>query len=98
MIGLRCIIGPGVTIRNSVIMGADDYEGESPSGSVPPLGIGAESFIEGAILDKNCRIGRGVRISNDQQIDQRGEEEPCVIREGIPVVLKGAELPDGWRL
>ena len=43
-------------------MGADFYEtpGElagRPRRGRPPLGIGAARSIEGAIIDKNCRIG-----------------------------------------
>jgi glucose-1-phosphate adenylyltransferase len=101
VIGLRCIIGEGVTIKNTVIMGADYYEDQAhrkQSAGKPPLGIGAGSHIEGAILDKNCRIGKNVRIVNEQRLETRGEEEPCIIREGIPNVVKEGVLPDGWRL
>jgi glucose-1-phosphate adenylyltransferase len=55
--------------------------------------------IEGAILDKNCRIGRNVRIVNERQIENSdGDNEICMIRDGIPMVLKDAALPDGWTL
>ena len=64
----------------------------------PPLGIGSGSHIEGAILDKNCRIGKNVRIVNEQQLETRGEDEACIIREGIPNVVKEGVLPDGFRL
>jgi glucose-1-phosphate adenylyltransferase len=100
-IGLRCIIGEGVTIRNTVIMGADFYEDDhrrAHAAGKPPLGIGAGSHIEGAILDKNCRIGKHVRIVNEQRLETRGEDEPCIIREGIPNVVKEGVLPDNWQL
>jgi glucose-1-phosphate adenylyltransferase len=100
VIGLRCIIGEGVTIKNTVIMGADLYDDERHARAAgrPPLGIGAGSHIEGAILDKNCRLGKNVRIVNEQRLETRGEDEPCIIREGIPNVVKDGVLPDGWRL
>lgn len=103
VIGLRCIIGENVTIRNTVIMGADQYERDSELrqnriAGRPPIGIGNGSRIEGAILDKNCRIGQGVQIVNDQKVETRGEEESCLIRDGIPVVVKEGILPDGWKL
>ena len=103
VIGLRCIIGEGVTIKDTVIMGADEYEGEHRRKQVtkqglPPLGIGAGSYIRGAILDKNCRIGKSVRIANEQRQETRGQDEPCVVREGIPCVVKEGALPDGWKL
>lgn len=103
VIGLRCIIGEGVTIRDSVIMGADVFEHaddvkKNDRDGRPPMGIGSGSYIEGAIIDKNCRIGRNVRIINEQRVENRGEEEACVIRDGIPVVVKEGVLYDGWRL
>jgi glucose-1-phosphate adenylyltransferase len=102
VIGLRCVIGEGVTIKNTVIMGADYFEDDFRSASCaagqPQMGIGAGSHIEGAILDKNCRIGRNVRIVNEAKVEERGENEACIIREGIPVVVKGGVLPDGWKL
>jgi glucose-1-phosphate adenylyltransferase len=102
VIGLRCVIGEGVTIKNTVVMGADYFDDDFRSASAgkgqPPMGIGSGSHIEGAILDKNCRIGRNVRIVNQQKIEERGEDESCIIREGIPVVVKEGVLPDGWQL
>ena len=102
IIGLRCVIGENVTIRNSIIMGADEYDAEDrgvqKDGDAPPLGIGSGSVIEGAILDKNCRVGRNVRIINSQRIENSSDEDECVIRDGIPVVVKDAVLPDGWKL
>src|SRR5205823_4383971 len=101
VIGLRSIIGEGVTIKNTVIMGADFYEDEErreEHAGEPPLGIGSGSHIEGAILDKNCRIGRDARIINEQRLETRGDGDACVIRESIPNVVKGGILPDGFRL
>ena len=101
VIGLRCMIGEGVTIRNTVIMGADMYDDPrslSQFAGQPPLGIGSGSNIQGAILDKNCRIGRNVHIMNEQRLENAGENEACIIRDGIPVVVKDGVLPDGWRL
>ncbi|MCE9526614.1 MAG: glucose-1-phosphate adenylyltransferase, partial [Planctomycetales bacterium] len=103
VIGLRSIIGENVTIRNTVTMGADVYERDTElkadrAAGRPPIGIGNGSFIEGAILDKNCRIGQGVRIVNERKVESRGEDEPCIIRDGIPVVVKEGILPDGWKL
>lgn len=103
LIGLRCLIGRGVTLRNSIILGADDYEStaELAANQVarrPAVGIGDGSLIENAILDKNCRIGRNVRIVNEKGIDNSVEEGDCVIRDGIPIVVKDATIRDGWRL
>ncbi len=102
VIGLRCMIGEGVTIRNSIIMGADFYErndAQRPCGPHRPVvGIGDGSLIQGAIVDKNCRIGKNVRVVNEKQIENGEDAEDCVIRDGIPVVVKDATLCDGWTL
>ena len=100
LVGLRCIIGEGVTIKNTVIMGADMYDptpGVAANGK-PAMGIGAGSYIDGAILDKNCRVGRNVRIVNEARREEQGNDESCIIREGIPIVVKDGVVPDGWVL
>ena len=103
VIGLRCIIGEGVTIRNSVLMGSDQYEREQElrenhEQGRPDVGIGAGTVIEGAIVDKNCRIGQNVRITNERGCENNDDRPECPIRDGIPVVVKDAELPNGWVL
>ena len=102
VIGLRCFIGRDAVIRNSIVMGNDFYEmpdgiahGDSPTAE-PPLGIGPRTHIEGAIIDKNCRIGRNVRIVNRQGVESTEENEFGMIRDGIVVVTKSAILPDGF--
>jgi glucose-1-phosphate adenylyltransferase len=102
IIGLRCVIGENATIKNSIIMGADDYEtrGElrqDQSAGRPPIGVGKGSVIMGSIVDKNCRIGRNVHIQAHGETQDR-DVESCCVRDGIPVVIKDATIPDGWRL
>ena len=109
VIGLRCLIGREVQIRNSVLMGNDYYEApEQPAAGGPdqppvgagrpPLGVGPGTRIEGAIVDKNCRIGRDVQIVNQHRADSTEETEHGLIRDGIVVVTKDATLPDGWTI
>ena len=101
VIGLRCHIGRDVTIRNSIVMGADFYETpESLRGcdhaNLPLIGIGSGSRIDGAIVDKNCRIGAGAQVVNHAETVECDLGENCVIRDGILVVEKNASLPEGW--
>ncbi|HUG68344.1 MAG TPA: glucose-1-phosphate adenylyltransferase [Pirellulaceae bacterium] len=98
VIGLRCQIGENVTIRNSIVMGADFYETEGQRNGRTAVGIGKGSVMEGAILDKNCRVGQNVRIVNEAGIENGEDAEDCVIRDQIPIVIKEATLPDGWKL
>jgi glucose-1-phosphate adenylyltransferase len=103
VIGLRCRIEPGAVIRNSILMGNDFYESpeqharDAQSG-LPPMGIGSGARIEKAIIDKNCHIGKNVRIVNAQGVDSSEETEHGMIRDGVAVVPKRACLPDGWTL
>ncbi|HEX4144148.1 MAG TPA: glucose-1-phosphate adenylyltransferase [Pirellulales bacterium] len=102
VVGLRCRIGRNVTIRNSILMGADFYDSDphaaaSQADGLPPLGIGAGSVIEGAIIDKNCRIGAGVRIANDAHLQTSPETPQAMVADGIIIVQKDAVLPDGWQ-
>ena len=67
VIGLRCRIGRNAIIRNSILMGNDYYETletQAANGGLagPPLGVGEGAYIDGAIIDKNCRIGRWARV------------------------------------
>jgi len=63
VIGLRSQIQDGSIIKDTVIMGADFYdEKNSPLNDIP-IGIGENSKIDGAIIDKNARIGSNVIIS-----------------------------------
>lgn len=101
VIGLRTRIGRNVTIRNSVLMGADYYQTDSELASneqanLPCLGIGDDCTIEGAIVDKNCRIGRGVRITADVSPERLKGADGVGIYDGVIVVSKETMLKDGW--
>ena len=103
IIGLRCVIGRDVVIRNSILMGSDFYHASDAPASgnhldQPACGVGAGSHIEGAIVDKDCRIGHNVRIVNSAALDSTDENEFAMIRDGIVVVPKNATIPDGWSL
>jgi glucose-1-phosphate adenylyltransferase len=98
IVGIRSVIEAGSALRDVVMMGADFYEEEAPevpAGS-PALGIGRGSRIEGAILDKNARIGAGVSISPaGKPANLDGPQGNYYIRDGVVVVPKGAIIPDG---
>ncbi len=96
IIGVRSIIGENVEIYDSLIMGADyyDFDEAHPAGA-RKIGIGANSVIRNAIIDKNARIGRNVRILNANKVDRlENQKLGCYIRDGIVVVIKNAVIPD----
>lgn len=98
VIGVRSIIRRGVEIRESVLMGADAYPSMKPgTGEGIPIGIGEETTIRRAIIDKDARIGRSVRIEGRAGSEDR-DEEHYYVRDGIVVVPKGAVIPDNTRI
>jgi glucose-1-phosphate adenylyltransferase len=81
------------------MMGADYYEtsaekAENKRLGRPDIGIGQGSTVEGALIDKNARIGRDVRIRNLPGRPD-SETEDWVVREGLVIVPKNAVVPDG---
>lgn len=96
IVGIRSVIGKDVYIEESVLMGADYYEGQKgrQHGGELPLGIGQGSSIRGAIIDKNPRIGEGVRIEPFPRGYDR-DEERWAVRDGIVVIPKDVVIPSG---
>ncbi len=93
MIGVRAQIAENVTVRNSYIIGADMYEqARAPRRqrprSRPNIGVGSGSVIENAMIDKNARIGRGVKIVNEAGVVDSEEAPHYVIRDEIVVIPK----------
>ena len=101
VIGIRSRIETGCVIDNALLMGADYYESPAERQQVldcgkVPLGVGANTTIQRAIVDKNARIGRNVQIVNQDKIQESTREElGFVIRNGIVVIIKNATIPDG---
>lgn len=101
VLGIRTRIEAGCTIQDALIMGADFYQphAERQSGmgcGKVALGIGANTTIRRAIVDKNACIGCDVQIVNKDRIEEAArEEEGFFIRNGIVVILKSATIPDG---
>lgn len=98
VIGIRSFIGNNTTIKNTVFMGADYYPWHDP-GLRDPVegpdrpGVGEESYIEGAIVDRNVSIGKRCIIKNRDNITE-GEGESFFIRDGIVVIPKNVHIPD----
>lgn len=99
LVGVRSRIGRDVTIRDTIIIGSDRFETDAERAAnrqrgVPDLIVGDGAVIERAILDKDCRIGRNVRILNAKGV-QDAEGSCYVIRDGIVVIPKAMVVPDG---
>ncbi|MDP2777255.1 MAG: sugar phosphate nucleotidyltransferase, partial [Anaerolineales bacterium] len=91
IIGIRSQISAGCMLKDSIVMGSDYYERDREG---LPIGIGAHCCIEGAILDKNARIGSNVTMHpfpRNTDIDN----EKWYVRDGIVVIPKDAEILSG---
>ena len=102
IIGIRSILGENTHMEDVVMMGADYYQTEKEvradraNGAIP-IGIGRNCNMRHAIIDKNARIGDGVKLSPDGKPD--GDyPHGVVIRDGILCVCKGATIPSGFVL
>jgi len=98
VIGLRSQIGPQTRIRSSILMGADYYETEADRAENrrlgrPDIGIGKGSVIEGAIIDKNVRIGRNVHVHHLPDRPD-SETDTWAARDGLVVIPKNAVIAD----
>ena len=101
VLGVRSRIESGSVIEDTLIMGADYYQAfaerhtNCESGEIP-LGIGANTTIRRAIIDKNASIGCDVQIINKDNVQEaERESQGFFIRSGIVVVLKNAVIADG---
>jgi glucose-1-phosphate adenylyltransferase len=101
LIGLRSRISKGVKIDSSFMMGADYYQTIEEMradiiAELPRVGIGEGTFINRAIIDKNARIGGGVRLVNESNtLEADGGDRSYFIRDGIIIVPKNAVIKDG---
>lgn len=101
VLGLRSRVESGSVVEDTMLMGSDFYQPFAErqygleKGSIP-IGIGNNTTIRRAIVDKNARIGRNVQIINKDHVQEaEREEDGFYIRSGITVILKNAVIPDG---
>ncbi|MBK9155920.1 MAG: glucose-1-phosphate adenylyltransferase [Chloracidobacterium sp.] len=101
IIGLRSRLDIGVRVEDSIVMGSDLFESideirDNLGTNTPHIGIGANSVIKKAIIDKDVRIGRDVRLVNSTGIETfDATDGSYFIREGIIIVPKGGRIEDG---
>jgi glucose-1-phosphate adenylyltransferase len=101
VLGVRSRIDQGCAIEDSLIMGADYYQHYADRNSNleqngSPIGIGKNTTIRRAIIDKNACIGSDVQILNKDRVEEADRESlGFYIRSGIVVVLKNAVIADG---
>ncbi len=98
VIGIRSVIERQSCLEGVVCMGADFYETEAQKAenrkkNIPDIGIGCNTHIKRAIIDKNARIGNNCLIGcGNPPADCETSE--YVISDGIIVIKKNAVIRD----
>jgi glucose-1-phosphate adenylyltransferase len=98
VIGIRSIINENVTLENSIIMGADYYEtrlemDQNEKNGHLNIGIGKNTLIKNAIIDKNARIGHNCIIVNKE--NRKDFDGPnYYIRDNVIIIPKNGLIPD----
>jgi glucose-1-phosphate adenylyltransferase len=98
MLGIRSLVGEGSRLHRVVVMGSDYYESEASARrneaeGKPRIGIGQNTRIENAIIDKNARIGDNCIISPDGKTGD--VDHPLYyIRDGIVIIPKNGVVPN----
>src|SRR6266576_2551970 len=101
LIGLRSRIAEGTSVDAAYMMAADYYQtledmvGDEEANR-PRVGIGEQTIIRRAIIDKNARIGKNVRLLNEAGVENDdGPNGMFYIRDRIIIVPKNGLIPDG---
>ncbi|MSU64479.1 MAG: glucose-1-phosphate adenylyltransferase [Pedosphaera sp.] len=99
IVGVRCLIDEGSSLHRVVGLGSDYYESarsiaENEAGGRPRVGIGRNTRIENAIIDKNARIGSNCVLSPAGKPENL-DHPLYYIRDGIVIVPKNGIIPDG---
>ncbi|MFN7138120.1 MAG: glucose-1-phosphate adenylyltransferase [Limisphaerales bacterium] len=99
IIGIRSLVHEGCLLNRTIIMGADYYESDASiqhyeSSGIPRIGIGRNTRIENAIVDKNARIGSNCVISPAGKPDNF-DHALYYIRDGIVIIPKNGIIPHG---
>lgn len=99
IIGIRSRVEHGSRLEGVLMMGADYYQTidemeQDLENGQPRIGVGRNCLIRRAIIDKNARIGAGVRILNEAQL-QHHDGPGYFVRDGIVIVPKNGLIEDG---
>lgn len=102
IIGLRSTVGAGSTLNRVILLGSDYYESqasilENEVLGKPRIGIGQNSRIENAIIDKNARIGDNVVITPEGKPENL-DHPLYYVRDGVVVIPKNGAIPHGMSI
>ena len=99
IVGVRSLVDAGSSLHRTILLGCDYFESEisvqeNAAAGRPKIGVGKNTRIENAIIDKNARIGDNCVITPAG----KGEDvdHPLYyIRDGIVIIPKNGTIPHG---
>jgi glucose-1-phosphate adenylyltransferase len=99
IVGIRSLVGAGSELNRVILLGCDYYESqasieESTRNNRPRIGVGLNTRIENAIVDKNARIGDNVVITPAGK-PENYDHPLYYIRDGIVIIPKNGVVPHG---
>ena len=99
MVGVRSTVSSGCELTRTILIGCDYYESDASiqqfeEQGVPRIGIGKNTRIENAIIDKNARIGENCIISPAGK-PENVDHALFYIRDGIVIIPKNGIIPHG---
>ena len=99
IVGIRSIVEEGCRLNRCILLGCDYYESDvsiqqHESAGIPRIGVGKNTRIENAIIDKNARIGNNCVITPQDKPD-KVDHALYYIRDGIVIIPKNGVIPDG---
>jgi glucose-1-phosphate adenylyltransferase len=99
IVGIRSRIEEGCDVNRVILLGCDFYESagsiqQYEARGLPRVGVGKNTSIENAIVDKNARIGENCRISPAGK-PESVDHPLYYVRDGIVIIPKGGLIPHG---
>jgi len=99
IVGVRSLVDLGSELKRVIILGCDYYETQSSVEECvktgrPRIGVGQNTRIENAIIDKNARIGDNVVISPAGKPENL-DHPLYFVRDGIIIIPKNGVIPHG---
>lgn len=99
IVGVRSIVGAGSSLHRTILLGCDYFESdvsvqENAAAGRPKIGIGRNTRVENAIIDKNARIGDNCVITPAGK-PENVDHPLYYIRDGIIIIPKNGTIPHG---
>ena len=99
IIGVRSLVDRDSTLNRTILLGCDFFESEASiieneQAGRPRIGIGINTYIENAIIDKNARIGNNCVITPNGK-PENADHPLYFIRDGIVIIPKNGVIPHG---